>query len=765
MKKTKRLFNRILSLLLVMVTITTTLEGCGIGTSQSPSVNDIDIEQIAQEIIEEVQDEALATTSFNDIVANGENLFLSSDWEDYVCDMETFTYGLISTQLKFNYNVFPACVDLSDGTTVYGIGYTDFEDCYTNEDESYTYCMAGLIPFVNELDIPEEDFNSGLELYNLDFESDNSSFILGYLSDPFDNHCVVYGQYLKYGVDDSNHIYYEYEDYSKDICDESLGSLYSYDEKKYLLDTNVGNYQFIDGVSLASEIDYVALEDEINYYLENQDINFASVDIDSCAYVSQEAVISYFLSLQQETFMGYEVQNLIKLAEELDPKECYQITSDGLLVLDIADAADEGESTLVKWLVGTGCVIVAAIGIVGAVVSIECPVLSAAFGALTGVAIEVFMEVVIESRSIENINWMKVATAAVTGAVSGFLGPYIMASMSGATYFIVDSALDGVLGAIEQAVMTWVEGGDADAILQSLGMGFVLGFGISAGFKGAATVVGRLLRGAGSGLNAIAERVAPNLKKNVGQFVTNIGNGITGKFAQLKRVADNSIFHSQYISESLMNRQLARAIANGDRELEDKAFNALRGRNIFDVDGNPITKSELQEIFKSAADNELIAQFKIGDEIVDIRKLNGMVGVFFDSSKYQSVTLDSIMLNDRTDTFERAAAKFKADWLENPDNMPASIRTLIEESGIELRDMEVSKLVDIIQSSDYVLHENIDLATVTLVSRAIHDKANETGVAHMGGYGLAKYLKEHMGVEYFDQFLSAAASGAIVVNY
>ena len=43
------------------------------------------------------------------------------------------------------------------------------------------------------------------------------------------------------------------------------------------------------------------------------------------------------------------------------------------------------------------------------------------------------------------------------------------------------------------------------------------------------------------------------------------------------------------------------------------------------------------------------------------------------------------------------------------------------------------------------------------MARKVHDFA-KGGVFHMGGYGLAKYLKEHMGAEFFDRFLSAAST-------
>ena len=47
------------------------------------------------------------------------------------------------------------------------------------------------------------------------------------------------------------------------------------------------------------------------------------------------------------------------------------------------------------------------------------------------------------------------------------------------------------------------------------------------------------------------------------------------------------------------------------------------------------------------------------------------------------------------------------------------------------------------------MHENLDLMTITLVPRALHDK-----VRHLGGFALAKHVKKMISIKYFDRLLS-----------
>lgn len=689
--------------------------------------------------------------TIDDVVLPIKGMYFSDNWEDYVGDIETFVYGLLITQLENYYDIFPGVVELNDGNYVYGIAYTDYSECYTNDDESIICFSSGFLPFYGELEIPESDFDNGLVIKDLDYTDEHTYFSLTYMCEPFLEHCVVYGQYLKYGIDDKGRITYEYSKYESRICDESLGSLYSYDEQKYLFVNDVGNYNAISGESLSSQIDYVALEKEINAVIEAQDINFSSVDITSCAYIAQDAIVSYLLSLQEETFLGYNVDVLIEAASQLDPMECIRINNDGVSIVNIERFPEGGATALTKWLVGTGCVIVVAVGLVSAYIYHECPAISSLIGAATGTAIEMFMQVVINGTSLADVDWMKVAIATASGAISGLLDPYMHVIFEEKAYFLLDSALDGLITGIEQSVTAWINGEDGIAIIESFGAGFAIGFAISAAFKGTAKLliglVGKMPEGTG--------KVLSRITKKISKFT----DPIDKKLKSLKGKADSSFFHSKYISDKLTDKQIARVISKGDKNLYKKSLNTLNKSGIHDNNGNIISKDSLTEVYNKAHNGSNIGYFEVDGEKIIIRKENGIIGVYFDSTKYQTVKTE--IYNDRSDNFKRAAEQLKKSWIKNPDKIPESIADGIKNSGISLEDMSPEKLVKIIQKSDMVLHENADLKSVTLVSRKVHDKAEENGIAHMGGYALINYFRTHMGKEYFERIAQSASSWAI----
>ncbi len=768
MSMNNRFWKRALSITICCTLIASLISGCnnstvdGSGNASASVDTSIIVEEAAKAILEEIDStDSEESTTVEEVLEESEDIGLSTNWEDYVGDFETFVYGLLVNELKHKYDVFSAYVDLEDGTPVYGIAYTDYSECYSNEEETKTVFKAGFIPYCGETDIPNEEFDDGLQLYDCEFQDESTSFILAYESDSFTEHCVVFEKYLKYGVDDSGHICYETQDYEQEKCDESLGALYSFDEQKYLYDTDFGEYAPISGTSLSTVIDYEAFEKAINDVLDKQDFNFANVDIKTYAYFAQEAIQSYLLSLQVETFLGYDVDYLVQIAGELDPTECYRITSDGLMVADMDEDIANEASALVKWIVGTACVVVTAVGIVGAMVFIECPPLSAAAGAMAGTGIEIFMQVVISGKALDSVEWDRVALAAATGALSGYMGPYVMAQFEGAAYFFVDSALDGLLGGIEKSVAAWLDGESGKQIIKEFGYGVALGFGLSAGFKVAGKIVEKAATSIAPAVKKMGEKVFPNLSKKTSSFAKAFSKKTGSLLYGMKEFADKQpVFHSKYISNKMAWRQINRLLAEDSDELATKSLNAFtNNKELLDVNDNVITKETLRELFDKAQNNEVIAKIKIDDEVVDIVKVNSMVSIVFDKTRYPTVELPNRIVADREDNFEEAAKIYQQLWKDDPSSMPDSIRKVLQEDELELVDITPKKLVDEIQKSDMVLHENADMKTITLVSRALHDKSKEWGgIAHMGGFGLANYLKEHMGAEFFDRFVSAASS-------
>ena len=421
--KTK--IKRIISLTIVLSLCISLLSGCA-KTEQSTSTGPgLTTEEIAEIITEEIQNYTEDTHSDTDsVIEEGEKVIISDDWHDYVGDIDTFVYGLILNEYSLVYDTFNAMIALPDGSEIYGIGYTDYES-YFESDDNIGFFTAGFIGLIGEESIPEEYSDEGLEITNLDYDDADCKFVYAYDCDDFYEHCVVWEHYLKYGVK-SGSITYDCTEFSKEVCDESIGALYSYDEQKYLYDPNVGDYDCITGTSLSESIDYDELESKVNSILEEQDKYFADVDIETSINIAQEALESYWLSMQEESFMGYKVADLIEASKNLDPMECIQLTPDGMIYIDASETMPEHSPTeFTKWMTGICCGLV----VVGCIaLDIFVPALAPLSGAIMSAAIEVFAEVVMQNNQIQNVNWAKVGVAAVSGALIAWACPAAAAS-------------------------------------------------------------------------------------------------------------------------------------------------------------------------------------------------------------------------------------------------------------------------------------------------------------------------------------------------
>jgi len=88
----------------------------------------------------------------------------------------------------------------------------------------------------------------------------------------------------------------------------------------------------------------------------------------------------------------------------------------------------------------------------------------------------------------------------------------------------------------------------------------------------------------------------------VGAIKRGVGNAIKG----LKEKADNTIFHSEYITRKIGDRQIKRLISQNSDELMDKSINNLSVDNMVDVNGNKMTKEALKSIAADAEDGAIL---------------------------------------------------------------------------------------------------------------------------------------------------------------
>ena len=75
--------------------------------------------------------------------------------------------------------------------------------------------------------------------------------------------------------------------------------------------------------------------------------------------------------------------------------------------------------------IGAGITVIACIG-----ASILMPALTPLTGAISGAAVDAFMQVVIQNQTVSNINWKKVAVSAAAGALFAWACPALASSAS-----------------------------------------------------------------------------------------------------------------------------------------------------------------------------------------------------------------------------------------------------------------------------------------------------------------------------------------------
>jgi len=411
----KKLYKYI-SFLLILSMLVGCLYGCGKQSDEIPEqeneVQNIDTAEIAKTITDQIQEEVEEYEAVQE--KNEELIEAAQDSLDY------FVYKKLYDEYSAAYDTFDAAIKLPDGSEIYGIGYSDLSSYLETDDGSKGFFPAGFLTDAGDVVITEDDIEKGLEVENLSYNDGKYGFVLAYKTEPYLEHCVINGKYLKYGIDDNGVIVHEESDFSKDACDTELGALYSYDENKYVYNPNVGEHVELSGQSLFESVDFNELQAEINRILDEQDFNFSSVDVDTTLKFAQEAVDKYLSQFHEESFMGVDVKVLREEVKKLDPNQCIRFTPNGNVIVDIDESIPNEPTAMAKWVVGISC----GIAVAGSIaLGVFVPAATPVSGAICGAAIDVFMQVVIENNAVENINWGKVAIASTSGALMAWACP------------------------------------------------------------------------------------------------------------------------------------------------------------------------------------------------------------------------------------------------------------------------------------------------------------------------------------------------------
>ncbi len=496
-------------------------------------------------------------------------------FEDYELNTtENFVYSLVYSDLTKQYDTFTGYVTLqssarsSELIEVYGISYVDYQEGYIDETGK-TYFSAGFISFPDESIIAQSTISAGLEIVSLEeVYDDEFSYVYSYSTEDVHMHCVIDNKYVKYDIVDGA-LQYTEEPYVEGMpVDATRGNIYNYDIEEYVYIVEEQDYVPVAGVSLLGEADYQDIMDEVNRILKTQEANLTYAEIESYVSQSQDALYSYLLGLQEETFMGIPTAELVNIVKDLDPMQHLQIGVDenGATTIDIIEVT----KLPTMWEKIATSIICAMAVVGGTVCSVFGGPVGAVFGgAIVGAAMETFSQVVISNTPVSDIQWTQVAVATVAGAIAGGVSNAIsgVAVQGAGQLFMreaVDTLCDGIIGGGEFFVNSLIAGCSFEEACQNFGYGVIAGVVIGGTFKVASA-------GIKAGAKLIRKSTVSTISDVGGKQVTKLGN----------EAAEDSISELQKKAVQKATRQNASDILNkGKKYIDDNGILYRKGKNL-----------------------------------------------------------------------------------------------------------------------------------------------------------------------------------------
>ena len=309
-----------------------------------------------------------------------------------------------------------------------GIGYyADGLQIFDDLD----YNSVGFVSIINENEgyTPLSYESDYIVVEPISGEFDSPYNILTYTYDSIDYYHFVYkNTYIIYYQVDSTTVRYETYENKRENYDLSLGSLYDFDNNQYIYDESIlGEYKNHSAIELFGEEDYAKLENELQVLSEQQLANGYEVLEYNIVYISPESIQAYLSSEEEDTFLGYNVDELAATFG-LGTALTYNGTTFEKSTIISKEEGYNWKSFLIK--MGIGCGII----LVGAILS---PVTG---GASFGCALLTISKVAVSYALTSAIGTLAIET------VSGLIqGKTIEDSLKGATHKGLDAFANGFM--------------------------------------------------------------------------------------------------------------------------------------------------------------------------------------------------------------------------------------------------------------------------------------------------------------------------------
>ena len=686
---------------------------------------------------------------------------LEFDLSEYAGDIDTLVYALISNEYSTAYDVFDAYVTLKDGTYIFGLGYTDY-DQYYEADDGTGYFPAGFLCEIGGESIPEDEEEAGVIIYDADCDEEKSQYVYAYSCEPFMRHCVVWDTYLQYGVDQNGVITYEVLENKKENYNKDLGNLYSFDEQKVILTSNADSMD----IEKQSLFDYINVDDvsaEIDEFFK-KGISISKEKVSQFASDAKQSLINILEQKKKDglkELAGNDLSKLIKDIKNYDPLDIIEITDDGRVLIDIEDSTVIDKKDFVKWLVGIACFIN-----IGGCIAFDLwlPFLAPVSGAISGASIEAFIQVVLEDYDFEDINWKKVAVSSIVGAAFAWFVPAagsgavgIVANAGGSEVaaklagYVTKALCSSFISGSASAAYALIDGKDEEEVLDAALLGAALGF---------------LLSAIGSGLEEVGSKAMSTLKNTAAtRWFSKASQYIEDHRVHLKNKKLEQILTPKSIHQAIKTAKEQGKFKDTLKNRIDRLISEChKDYKLVDADGHKLTKSDLIknggncfiELKEGCSESVRTFWDEAGVKAIEVK--NG----FVDFSKVSIDSFKALVTGDRAKNMQEYYKQLVQEWNADSSKIPDIIKEELLKNGCELGALTKTNIQQALSDLSLTLHEGAD-NTVYIVSRAFHEP-----IKHYGGVAWAKAIEAaNLGKGFFTNAKSTISSfiyGTLIPN-
>jgi len=646
------------------------------------------------------------------------------DWSKYKGDDEAITYSLFANQMAARYDVFPAKVNIPNSDEVYGYGFTDGTESYVynkGQEDEVTYLSTGFVSLVGELPISEEQASKGLEIERCDdTDVSNEHYFYAFSCNPFDTHVVFDSTYLKYGVNADHQLYYEAQE-DKGVYDTSRGSLYSYNTQSFLLGQDDG-FVPTKGSVFQEAFDFEEWKSS-SFQDCASGFTVALQSLKNCVTEALTTVRTVIRNLESQTILGYSLSDVKAALGNVHEDDVATINNQEVAMHSVDNAVPtSGASDVSKWLVG---IAVSLVLLVNLVMKVVFPTLAPLAGATSGAAVETFMQVVVHSHNVKNLNWMKIGIASASGALIGACG-FAEGEFS-------QTMLTSAVAGLTESLYRFLDGSNFLECALSFISTFALSFVLIGVFKVLSKTAGK-----------IAQKIAPNFSAKVTKALDDGVLSIRGKVAmkvetikseRIRTFAKSVVAHLMGVpvgEVETLALQSVKSLPGDDNPYFIKT----------DVEGNILSKSDLlanggngRLCLSNLPNNPYQSLFvdKNGNPLAYLEIVNGKIQ--FGDASWANVVLSSEagLVASRAKNFAGADRQLYEELIKHDASIPSKIYDYFSVNGIDLSTLTLQEVKDMRSALGLTWHEGEDGYTLYLVETALHQV-----ISHMGGFAYAK---------------------------